>query len=137
MIVARHILEHVHDLHNFLRAMRDLLAPGGFLVIEVPDCEPSFRQLDYTIVWEEHVTYHTKGTLPGVFSVAGMELALLEVLPLGHESLLVGIGRIAEEAPSQTNRSEIERETALLADLRAVSSNQGTICRARPNALWH
>jgi hypothetical protein len=116
MIVARHILEHVHNLHGFMQVMRDLLAPGGFLVLEAPDCEPSFRQLDYTIVWEEHVTYHTKGTLPGVFDVAGMELLQMEVLPLGHESLLVAIGRMAEENPSQPNRAEIRREMPVVAN---------------------
>lgn len=115
MIVARHILEHVHDLQAFLGVMRELLVPGGFLVIEAPDCEPSFRQLDYTIVWEEHVAYHTRGTLPGVFAAGGMEMLWSEVLPLGHESLLVAIGRLADGAQTRQDPEETRRDKVLLA----------------------
>jgi hypothetical protein len=118
MIVARHILEHVHDLNGFMRVMRELLAPDGLFVVEVPDCEPSFRQLDYTILWEEHVTYHTKGTLPGVFAMTGLELLQMEVLPLGHESLLVGIGRVAKDGQSWRGPAEIQGEPALMAEFR-------------------
>jgi hypothetical protein len=108
----------VHDLHRFMQVMKELLEPDGVLVVEVPDCEPSFRQFDYTIVWEEHVTYHSKGTLPQVFAVAGMELLDMEVLPLGHESLLVAIGRAGEPHKSEPDRTQVQTELELLTAFR-------------------
>ena len=55
LLVARHILEHAHDLGGFWAALGASLNPGGYLVIEVPDCYRSFRDLDNTTLWEEHI----------------------------------------------------------------------------------
>jgi SAM-dependent methyltransferase len=44
-IFAQHVLEHVVDPHAFLETARGLLAPGGKLVICVPNFEARLRRL--------------------------------------------------------------------------------------------
>lgn len=39
VITMWHVLEHVHDLHEYLEQIRALLAPGGWLLIAVPNPE--------------------------------------------------------------------------------------------------
>ncbi len=36
-IVLWHVLEHVHDLHDYMKKFRELLAPDGVLIIAVPN----------------------------------------------------------------------------------------------------
>src|SRR6185369_13477918 len=44
-IFAQHVLEHVPDPRSFLSAARELLRPGGRLVICVPNFEARLRKL--------------------------------------------------------------------------------------------
>lgn len=99
LIVARHILEHAHDLREFLAALGGLLSPDGYLAAEVPDCEPALRQLDYTTVWEEHISYFTPATFPQVFAAAGLGLVVTAAYPRPVETLLVGIGQAGRAVP--------------------------------------
>src|SRR5438093_54758 len=55
VIIARHILEHAHDLHAFIEAVRALAKPGGYVLFEVPDCTLAFEKQDITTLWEEHI----------------------------------------------------------------------------------
>jgi hypothetical protein len=59
VVVARHILEHAHQPSVFLEALQELVKPGGYVVLEVPDCSRALGDLDYTTLWEEHTLYFT------------------------------------------------------------------------------
>jgi 2-polyprenyl-3-methyl-5-hydroxy-6-metoxy-1,4-benzoquinol methylase len=37
VVIARHILEHAHDLLGFVAGLRGLLAADGYLIFEVPN----------------------------------------------------------------------------------------------------
>lgn len=39
LVTAYHFLEHVHPIEPVLAGMRSLLAPGGEIVVQVPDCD--------------------------------------------------------------------------------------------------
>jgi SAM-dependent methyltransferase len=39
LVTAYHFLEHVHPIEPVLAGMRALLAPGGEIVVQVPDCD--------------------------------------------------------------------------------------------------
>ena len=59
-IYLRHVVEHVSDLEVFFVAIRTLLRPDGFLVLELPDVEEGFALGSPAILWEEHVVYFTQ-----------------------------------------------------------------------------
>jgi hypothetical protein len=104
VIVARHILEHAHDLRGFLEALVGLLAPEGYLVLEVPDCRTGFALCDYTTVWEEHVAYFTPATFPMVFEHVAQAMVRFQSFPYRQESVLIGIGRAAPSSGAAETR---------------------------------
>jgi len=135
LLLVRHVLEHAHDPHAFVAALRSLVKPGGHLVFEMPDCTKFVRACDYPFIWEEHITYFCASTLAVFFGAAGAELADTVEHPYPLEDSLIGIVR---NAPAAVPRPQAGLD-AVLADGRAFADGfAGT--RSRLQALlegWH
>ena len=99
IFVARYALEHAHDGATFLAACREFLAPGGILLIEVPDSAQAFRDLDVTTLWEEHLLYLTEQTLQLGMAAAGFEMRHFRRVPDRMEDRLVWIGQAGQSPP--------------------------------------
>ena len=78
LLVVRHMMEHAHELPRFLAAIQALLRPGGYAVFEVPDCERPFDELEYSILWEEHVFYFMPATFRHCLASAGFDVLDLQ-----------------------------------------------------------
>lgn len=91
VLVVRHILEHVYDLPRFFAALKSLVRPGGYIVLEVPDCARALDNLDYTTIWEEHLYYFTEFTLRRVLRDLGMPVVFFESYPYPFENSLVAV----------------------------------------------
>jgi len=98
VLLVRHILEHAHDLGRFLESLRRLLAPGGYVVIEVPDCSRALAAGDYTTIWEEHTFYYTPETFARCLALNGFDVAGFENHPYPFENSLVAIARVSADA---------------------------------------
>jgi len=70
-VVARHVLEHVADVHDFVAAMHEVLQPAGLAVIEVPDVLALFRQDVAGNLYHQHLTYFSTDTLIRLMSEHG------------------------------------------------------------------
>lgn len=75
-----HVLEHIKDPIPFLRAVAARLAPGGQLVIEVPNADDAlltiyknkpFSRFTY---WSPHLFLYTRSTLITLIKKAGLKL---------------------------------------------------------------
>ncbi len=73
LISMIHALEHVLDPGTSLATLREKLAPGGLLFIEVPNVAEN--PFDLTIA--DHVSHFTPNTLSGLLSAVGFEIASL------------------------------------------------------------
>jgi SAM-dependent methyltransferase len=70
LILCRHVLEHTYDPVKFLESVRDLMSPGGVLLIEVPNLEAPLRKV-FGKYWDGYyVPYH-----PIHFSSAALQQA--------------------------------------------------------------
>ena len=105
LVVARHIVEHAHAVRGFVRALKNLLAPGGYLLLEAPDCQVALDLHDYTTLWEEHTLYFTPATFRSLFGQAGLSPAFFDVFAYPFENVLAGIGRL-EGAPAAAQPPE-------------------------------
>jgi SAM-dependent methyltransferase len=78
LILARHVLEHVHRPVETVRRLGRLLAPGGVLISEVPAFETPLRRL-FGAHWEFfyapfHPVHYTAGAIGEVMAQAGLEV---------------------------------------------------------------
>jgi hypothetical protein len=113
MVIARHILEHAHDLRGFLGQLTGLVSPGGYVVLEVPDCEPSFTYQEFTTLWEEHIVYFTPATFRHALEAAELSLVDFYVHPYPFENSLIAIcrreGLSQPGMPEETLAEEADR----------------------------
>jgi SAM-dependent methyltransferase len=78
LLVVRHMMEHAHEVRRFLAAIQAMLRPGGYAVFEVPDCERPFAELEYSILWDEHVFYFMPATFRHCLARAGFDMLDLQ-----------------------------------------------------------
>lgn len=102
-IVAAHVVEHVYDPHAFVAGLRDLLRPGGRMVLGTPDMGSAWRRT-MGARWPsfkipEHVMYFDRRSLTRLLSDAGMEevrpFPFPHAFPLSLVAKKVGMGFIA------------------------------------------
>jgi SAM-dependent methyltransferase len=98
LLVVRHILEHAHHPQAFVRALRALVKPGGYLVLEMPDCTKFIGACDYSFLWEEHITYFSETTLRAFLQAAGVALQAIHLYPYPLEDSLIAVVRNAAPA---------------------------------------
>jgi len=66
-----HVLEHLHDPLTALTRMRDWLAPGGRLLIEVPNVYQPYGLLEENFFQNAHLTNFSEATLRVLLERAG------------------------------------------------------------------
>jgi SAM-dependent methyltransferase len=108
LLIVRHIAEHTEDPHRFMAALATLLAPGGVMVIEIPDCSANLKRQDYSMIWEEHTLYLTPQTAPQLLASAGCAGVAIEVHPFAFEDVIVLYGRKSGAGATQ---APLDRET--------------------------
>ena len=97
VLVVRHIAEHAADPGRFLNALEALLAPGGHLIVEVPDCARNLSLRDYAMPWEEHSLYFTEETLPPLLTGRGFDILGVDRHPYPFEDVLVLYARRGDQ----------------------------------------
>src|SRR5256885_5904026 len=100
VLIARHLLEHAHELHGFARAVRTLLAEDGFFVPEEPDISRCLELRDYSTIWEQRTVFFTPATVQRALGGLGFETLKILDYEYPLEDALVAIARI-KHAPSQ------------------------------------
>lgn len=115
IVVSRYIVEHAQDILKFLSALKALVSPHGYIVLEVPDCQRPMEKGDYSLVWEEHALYFTQRTFRHSLALGGFSLAHCESYYYPLQNALVGIGGPQRERtpyfPSQRDLED-EKERA-------------------------
>lgn len=98
LLVARHILEHVHNLPRFLYTARKLIREDGWLFVEVPACEAELQSCDYARLWEEHTQYFTDVSLSNTLMMGGFSPLWTQRTRTGQEELLLVLARKTDPA---------------------------------------
>jgi len=74
LVVAQNVLGHVDNPVGFLHAAKDMLAPDGELVIEVPDLRRLLSTLAFDTIYHEHLSYWYPHTLWRAAARAGLAI---------------------------------------------------------------
>lgn len=84
------VLEHISDFNQTIQSCHDLLAPGGSLVITVPDCDAMIRQERLTGCPDmppNHIGKWTRASLTLALTRAGFEVIECVVEPSSWHNL--------------------------------------------------
>lgn len=83
---AWHVVEHLSDPHEVLVRVRDVLRPGGHLLIEVPNID-SVQSVRLGRRWTKldhahHVAHYSPASLHALLQRAGYDVVLIETFPM-------------------------------------------------------
>lgn len=114
LVFIRHVVEHAHDLGQFLQSLQALMKRDGYLVIEVPDCSDALQRKDYTTIWEEHSIYFTPMTFVATIRRAGFDVIRQLCYRYPFENSLAFMLKISDRAEADVgiygdHSSEIAR----------------------------
>jgi hypothetical protein len=115
IIVCRHVLEHISDLHTFLEAVEFYLDDHGTFVIEIPDSSFNLEYMDYAL-WEEHVNYFTLKTVRNLLRKHGFRI-------VHHETTLFSGRALIVFAQKQVRQNDYTYSTADLEDIKTYGKN--------------
>ncbi|KAA9038773.1 class I SAM-dependent methyltransferase [Ginsengibacter hankyongi] len=92
-ITLWHVLEHVHDLHNYIKRLKELLKPGGKLFIAVPNYT-SYDAKVYKQCWAaydvpRHLYHFSPASMHKLLSIH--EMHMVETKPMWFDSFYVSM----------------------------------------------
>jgi len=105
-LVCRHTLEHVPDVANFLRDIRQWAGatPNRVVLFEFPDAERVFAERAFWDVYYEHCNYFTMSTARAAFEHAGLEI--LRMYRAYGDQYLIVEARAGNQVHPQTSTAE-------------------------------
>jgi hypothetical protein len=135
LLVSRYLLEHAERPRDMLACFREVLSESGWLLLEVPDAAQPLTQLDYPMIWEEHVTYFTEATIRSLLHRAGFSVgAVYRASSKFEKSMLVLARRDSSPPPaSPPARSEIDRFRHFASSFAATQNRFEKFCSSKKN----
>jgi 2-polyprenyl-3-methyl-5-hydroxy-6-metoxy-1,4-benzoquinol methylase len=96
LVIFRQVLEHITDLRGIREALNQVIKPGSYVLIEVPNFDFSLRTYDYSSIWEEHVNFFTKSTMNRFLAEIGIKVIHTDTANFCGEALII-FGKKSEE----------------------------------------
>lgn len=92
-IVLWHVLEHVHDLHDYMKKFRELLTPDGVLIIAVPNYTSTDAKI-YKECWAaydvpRHLYHFSPGAMKKLVEKHGMFIKNYK--PMWYDSFYISL----------------------------------------------
>ncbi|MCE7000421.1 class I SAM-dependent methyltransferase [Saccharothrix sp. S26] len=91
LMMARHVIAHIDDLHDVVAGVRELLAPDGLFVLEVPYLVELINRRAFDTVYHEHLSYFLVSTLQRLFERFGMRVVDVAEFDVHGGSIVVTI----------------------------------------------
>jgi hypothetical protein len=113
VLLVRHIIEHATSARLMLSKLKELLAPNGYMMLELPDSERILRDGNYPFIWEEHICYFTESSVLKLAVSTGAELVSIIRYPYAFEDSLVVLLRFPEAPPHVLNVTSIDKAGVL------------------------
>lgn len=92
-IVLWHVLEHVHDLHDYMKMFRELLTPDGVLIIAVPNYTSTDAKIygEYWAAYDvpRHLYHFSPGAMKKLVEKHGM--VIKDYKPMWYDSFYISL----------------------------------------------
>jgi len=130
------VFNHANDPVDFARGIKNLLAPAGTFVFELPYWLCSVKEGKFDQIYHEHVSYFTVSYAINLFNRVGMHVVHVEEVDYHGGSIRVFVRHNAEE-PTRTSIAELvaREEKAGLFSFGAYQAFMARILLARNRFL--
>lgn len=111
-VIVRHVLEHIHELEEFVQLIGEVLEENGMVVVEVPSLNEMIVQKNYSNIFHEHLNYFSEQTLNYLFSKVSLTPVYMKCVDI-HGGAIFGVykkgerGNVFTKEGRQLDRSEI------------------------------
>ncbi|OLP45057.1 class I SAM-dependent methyltransferase [Rhizobium oryziradicis] len=96
IIISHFVIEHVRDPIAFLKTLRDLLAPGGRILVSMPDV--AANPGDMTVA--DHLNHFSVSSLKYSFALAGFTVEVIDTTAFPGAFFAVAVRNDVLEAPN-------------------------------------
>jgi 2-polyprenyl-3-methyl-5-hydroxy-6-metoxy-1,4-benzoquinol methylase len=110
VVTATNVLAHVVDVHGFVAAVADALAPGGIFVFEVPYARNLLRETQFDTIMHEHQSYFLLRPLARLLEAHGLAVTAVEEKSIHGGTIRVRAERANGAPPCERARAMLERE---------------------------
>lgn len=100
VVIARNVLPHVANLHDFVEGLRNCLDEEGLLVVEFHYASIIYQGLHYDSIYHEHLCYFTLRSLERLLNQYNLFVADITESPISGGSLILYIKKNRNEEKS-------------------------------------
>lgn len=87
LICANNVFAHINDMHDITRAIKLLLKPNGVFIFEVHYIGSLIDEVQYDMIYHEHIYYYSLITLQKFFSKFDFEIFNIKPIPIHGGSM--------------------------------------------------
>jgi methylation protein EvaC len=112
MIVANNVFAHIDDIQDVTRGIDLLLAKDGVFIFEVHYIGSLINELQYDMIYHEHLYYYSLLALEKYFSGFGMEIFDIKPIPIHAGSMRYYVRKKGElkQVPLSNDVIELKRQ---------------------------
>lgn len=111
VFIARNVMPHVANLHDFAKGMSVVLEDDGLLALEVHYARKIFEELHYDSVYHEHLCYFTVNSFETLLNKYKIYIEDIKTSPISGGSLIIYArkGKVKEALAVQRYRNNEEK----------------------------
>lgn len=101
VIIARNVLPHVANLHDFVKGIRKCMSDESLLVVEVHYAKSIHEELHYDSIYHEHLCYFSLKSIEGLLNAYGLHIYDIMDSPISGGSIVI-FARLAQREKTST-----------------------------------
>ncbi len=138
LVAGNNVLAHVPDINDFVRGLREILAPTGVLTMEFPHLQRLIEGNQFDTIYHEHFSYLSFCTVEQIFAAHGLLVFDVEELPTHGGSIRVFARHAASTAHAVGERVIAMRAREHALGYRSIERYRGfgeQVCATKRNLL--
>jgi SAM-dependent methyltransferase len=114
VVIARNVLPHVANLHDFVQGLGLCLAENGLMIVEFHYAGVIFEELHYDSIYHEHLCYYTLKSIEHLFNRYGLYIIDIRKSLISGGSLVLYIEkRKGNESEVVQSYRDAEKDTGI------------------------
>ncbi|MBT9150814.1 MAG: Ubiquinone biosynthesis O-methyltransferase [candidate division WS2 bacterium] len=111
LVIARNVLPHVANLHDFVKGLHMCLGEDGLLVLEVHYARIIYEELHYDSIYHEHLCYFTLKSIEKLLNQFNLFVTDIRESPISGGSLILYVkNKEGAESPTVQSYRDAEKE---------------------------